>query len=409
MKACLIGKTLKHSFSKEIHIALGVDYDLVELAEGEVETFVKGQSYSFYNVTIPYKETVIPFLDEIDESAKAVGAVNTVKTVNGKTVGYNTDVAGMEYALNQGGAHVSGANCVILGTGGTAKTARATLTMMGAKKITTVSRTGQFNYENYHLLTDTEVLINTTPVGMFPNVEARPVDLVKFPNLKFVFDAVYNPLKTELYLQAESLGIPARCGLSMLVYQAVRAEEIWQGKSYPVKRAQEIVDSVFAKKENVTLIGMPAAGKTTVGQKLANLLSKPFVDLDLEIERQEKMTISEIFATKGETYFRDIETSLIKEFGNRNGIVLSTGGGAPVREENRNALRRNSFVVWIDRKIEKLTTNGRPVSQREGVERLYEQRSPIYQSVADVKVDNNGNLEETLKEILELYEENLGN
>ncbi len=409
MKACLIGKTLKHSFSKEIHTSLGVDYDLVELAEGEVESFVKGHSYSFYNVTIPYKETVIPFLDEIDESAKAVGAVNTVKTVNGKTVGYNTDVAGMKYALNQGGANVSGANCVILGTGGTAKTARATLSMMGAKKITTASRTGEFNYQNYHLLTDTEILVNTTPVGMFPNVDERPVDLVKFPNLKFVFDAVYNPLKTELYLQAEALGIPARCGLSMLVYQAVRAEEIWQGKSYPVNRVQEIIDSVFAQKKNIAIIGMPAAGKSTVGKKLAALLNKPFVDLDLEIERQEKMTIPEIFATKGEAYFRDIETSLIKEFGNRNGIVLSTGGGAPLREENRNALRRNSFVVWLDREIEKLTTKGRPVSQREGVASLYEKRAPIYQAVADAKVDNNGGLEETLKEIVDLYEKNLGN
>lgn len=409
MKACLIGKTLKHSFSKEIHTSLGVDYDLVELADGEVQSFVKGQTYSFYNVTIPYKETVIPFLDEIDESAKAVGAVNTVKTVNGETVGYNTDVAGMEYALRQGGANVSGANCVILGTGGTAKTARATLSMMGANKITTVSRTGEFNYQNYHLLADTDILINTTPVGMFPSVEDRPVDLAKFPNLKFVFDAVYNPLKTELYLQAEALGIPARCGLSMLVYQAVRAEEIWQGITYPAKRVGEIIDSVFAQKKNITLIGMPAAGKTTVGKKLASLLNKPFVDLDLEIERQENMPIPEIFATKGETYFRDIETALIKQVSNRNGIVLSTGGGAPVREENRNALRRNSFVVWIDRKTENLTTKGRPVSQREGVQSLYEKRAPIYQAVADAKVDNNAGVEETVREIIRLYEENLGN
>ncbi len=409
MKACLIGKTLKHSFSKEIHTSLGVDYDLVELEERQVESFVKGQSYSFYNVTIPYKETVIPFLDEIDGSAKAVGAVNTVKTVNGKTVGYNTDVAGMEYALNHGGAKISGANCVILGTGGTAKTARATLTMLGANKITTVSRMGEFNYENYHLLTDTEVLINTTPVGMFPNVAARPVDLTVFPNLQFVFDAVYNPLKTELYLQAEALGIPARCGLSMLVYQAVRAEEIWQGITYPPARTQEIVSGVFAQKKNITLIGMPGSGKTTVGKKLANLLNKPFVDLDLEIERQEKMAIPEIFATKGETYFRDVETALIKQLGNRNGIVLSTGGGAPVREENRNALRRNSFVVWIDRKTENLTVKGRPVSQREGVQNLYEKRAPIYKSVADAKADNNSSVEETVKEVIRLYEENLGN
>ena len=409
MKACLIGKTLKHSFSKEIHTSLGVDYDLVELAEDEVESFVKGQTYSFYNVTIPYKETVIPFLDEIDASAKAVGAVNTVKTENGKTVGYNTDVVGMEYALNQGGAKISGANCVILGTGGTAKTARATLTMMGAKKITTVSRTGEFNYENYHLLTDTEVLINTTPVGMFPNVEARPVDLTKFPNLKFVFDAVYNPLKTELCLQAEALKIPARCGLAMLVYQAVRAEEIWQGKAFPIKRTQEIIANVFAQKKNITLIGMPASGKSTVGKRLADLLNKPFVDLDLEIERKEGVSIPEIFAEKGETCFRNVEAQLITEFGSRNGIVLSTGGGAPVREENRSTLRRNSFVVWLDRSIERLTTKGRPVSQREGVQSLYEKRAPIYQAVADAKVDNNGSVEETAKEIIRLYEENLGN
>ncbi len=409
MKACLIGKTLKHSFSKEIHALLGTDYDLVELAEEEVEAFVKGHTYPFYNVTIPYKEKVIPFLDALDDSAKAVGAVNTVKTVNGKTVGFNTDVAGMEYALKQGGAKIKDASCVILGTGGTAKTARATLTLLGAKKITTVSRTGEFNYENYHLLTDTQILINTTPVGMFPSVNDCPVNLTKFPNLQFVFDAVYNPLKTELYMQAEALGVSARCGLSMLVYQAVRAEEIWQGITYPLQRTREIVASVFAQKKNITLIGMPSCGKSTVGKEIARLLNKPFVDLDEEIEREEGLSIPEIFAAKGEDYFRTVETRMINKFGNDNGMVLSTGGGTPVREENRNALRRNSFVVWVNRKTENLTTKGRPVSQKEGVQSLYEKRAPIYQAVADAVVDNNGSIDQTVKEIVRLYEENLGN
>ena len=409
MKACLIGKTLKHSFSKEIHEGLGTSYALREVAPNLLASFVKSKEFSFYNVTIPYKEEIMPFLDEIHSSAKAVGAVNTVVTKGEKTIGYNTDLYGMSRSFHKHGVCPAGKNVVILGSGGTSKTAQAYLKESGAKKITVVSRTGEWNYQNYQTLTDTQIIINTTPVGMFPNVTERIVNLDCFPALEFVFDAIYNPLKTTLLLQAEEKNIPYANGLEMLVYQAVGAEELWQDKPIDSALASNILSSLYREKANIVLIGMPSCGKTTLGKVIANRLNMPFVDFDEEIEQAEKMTIPQLFQSKGEEYFRQKESQITQYFGKENGRVLSVGGGTPTTKENRDALKRNGIVFYVQRDLDKLITSGRPLSQKEGVNALFEKRDAHYRAACDYVVENNATIDAAAEEIIKRYEENFSN
>lgn len=409
MKACLIGKTLKHSFSKEIHEGLGTSYALREVAPNLLASFVKSKEFSFYNVTIPYKEEIMPFLDEIHSSAKAVGAVNTVVTKGGKIIGYNTDLYGMSRSFHKHGVCPAGKNVVILGSGGTSKTAQAYLKESGAKKITVVSRTGEWNYQNCQTLTDTQIIINTTPVGMFPNVTERIVNLDCFPALEFVFDAIYNPLKTTLLLQAEEKNIPYANGLEMLVYQAVGAEELWQDKPIDSALASNILSSLYREKANIVLIGMPSCGKTTLGKVIANRLNMPFVDFDEEIEQAEKMTIPQLFQSKGEEYFRQKESQITQYFGKENGRVLSVGGGTPTAKENRDALKRNGIVFYVQRDLDKLITSGRPLSQKEGVNALFEKRDAHYRAACDYVVENNATIDAAAEEIIKRYEENFSN
>ena len=406
MKATLIGKTLRHSFSAEIHRALGTEYDLTELDEAELDAFMKNPPVDCFNVTIPYKETVMPYLDELDESAKIVGCVNTVKIENGKKIGYNTDIDGMAYLFARAGVTLKNKTVTILGSGGTSKTARALAKREGAKKFYLVSRKGEYNYDNIATLTDTEILINTTPVGMFPNDGASAVDPAIFPALEFVADPVYNPLRTYITEQARKIGVKASCGLSMLVYQAIKAEEIWTGKRIAADVTEKIVSELAAQKDNIVLIGMPSCGKTTIGRLVAEKTGKAFVDLDEEIEKREGRTVPEIFEQSGEAYFREVESAVAREVLSRGGQVVATGGGTPIAEKNRYEIRKNGFVVYLTRPLDRLETDGRPVSESEGVERIFSERDGIYKSVADAVVKNETSAEKAAEEIVKSYEKN---
>ena len=406
MKATLIGKTLRHSFSAEIHRALGTEYDLTELDEAALDAFMKNPPVACFNVTIPYKETVMSYLDELDESAKIVGCVNTVKIENGKKIGYNTDIDGMAYLFARAGVTLKNKTVTILGSGGTSKTARALAKREGAKKVYLVSRKGEHNYDNIATLTDTEILINTTPVGMFPNDGASAVDPAIFPSLEFVADPVYNPLRTYITEQARKIGVKASCGLSMLVYQAIKAEEIWTGKSVAADVTEKIVSELAAQKDNIVLIGMPSCGKTTIGRLVAEKTGKAFVDLDEEIEKREGRTVPEIFEQSGEAYFREVESAVAREVLSRGGQVVATGGGTPIAEKNRYEIRKNGFVVYLTRPLDRLETDGRPVSESEGVERIFSERDGIYKSVSDAVVKNETSAEKAAEEIVKSYEKN---
>lgn len=389
-----IGKKLGHSFSKEIHNALSdYEYELLELSEEELMQFFSRRQFCGINVTVPYKETVIPFLDSIDASAEAIGAVNTViKNKDGKLIGYNTDFYGMTELILHKGIEIEGKKVVILGTGGTSKTARAVSKHLGADKIVTVSRTpkgDEIGYgELYEKHSDAEVIINTTPVGMYPNSYNSPVDLSLFNRLSGVIDAVYNPLRTKLVRDATEGGIPAEGGLYMLVAQAVKASEIFIGASYPHGTIDRVFEKTVKEKEAIVLIGMPSSGKTTVGRLLSNELHRPFIDTDEIIVKNAGMSIPDIFNKYGEPYFRALEREAVKEAAIIPSAVIATGGGAVLSKENVSALKGNGRLYFIDRPLDTLVpTSDRPTAQDKTLitERYYE-RYGIYTEAADVKI-----------------------
>ena len=388
----LVGKKLTHSFSKEIHGKLAdYKYELIELNESEIKPFFEQKAFCAVNVTIPYKQTVIPYLDFISEKAQKIGAVNTVVNKNGFLYGYNTDYYGMKALVEKIGIDLKGKKVLILGTGGTSKTARVLAEDLGAKEILVVSRKKSENYItyeeaiNYH--NDANMIINTTPVGMYPNCEARPIDISGFTALEGVVDAVYNPLRTNLILDAKTKGIRAEGGLYMLVMQAVVAVEKFLNCEIPKTKADSIYADILAAKENIVLTGMPSSGKTTVGN-LLNLDGFTFFDSDKEIEKHCGCTIKELIAQKGERYFRDLETEVIKELSLESGRIIATGGGAVLRQENITALKRNGKIFFIDADINRLkTTADRPLSNTaDKLKELYENRIDIYKSTADVIV-----------------------
>ena len=414
MRYGLIGEKLGHSFSAEIHQMLKSNpYTLVELSKEELDAFFAAKDFSAINVTIPYKTAVIPYLSHIDESAKAIGAVNTVVNQNGELWGYNTDFYGLSALVLHAGITLQNKKVAILGTGGTSKTAFAVAKSLDAKEILTVSRKagdGVITYEELtNLHTDIEVLINTTPVGMYPNTEATPVDISAFANLSGVIDAIYNPLRTQFILDAQKRGIPAEGGLYMLVAQAVRASELFLNCTYEPDTAERIYLELLSKTENIVLSGMPGAGKSTVGRLLAQKLERPFFDLDEEIVRVAGRSIPEIFATDGEATFRNLETKVLRDvLANQKGIVLATGGGAILRNENVDLLHRNGKIYFIDRPLEALLpTPDRPLaSSAEAIRRRYAERDERYCMTADYRIDADASIEEvvhrTRKEFLHL-------
>ena len=400
MEFGLLGEKLGHSFSPQIHRALaGYDYQLLPTPPEAVEDLVRRRPFRGLNVTIPYKRTVMALCDEVDPRARAIGAVNTVVNRAGRLTGYNTDLDGLMYLARRTGVDMAGKKVVVLGSGGTSHTACAAARELGAAQVITVSRRGEDNYGNLSRHAGAQVLINTTPVGMYPHNGASPVSLDAFPQLTGVLDVVFNPLRTALILAAEERGLPCAGGLAMLVAQARRASELFTGSPIPDGRTEEVLRELTGQVRNVVLIGMPGCGKSAVGRELARRMGRPFADLDKLIEEQAGRTIPEIFAQEGEAAFRSLESQVVREAGRETGRVVSTGGGVVTRRENRAPLRQNGVIVHVTRPLSLLSTAGRPVSQSMELGELWERRAPLYAAFADVTVDNSGPLEETLDNI----------
>ena len=387
-----IGKKLPHSFSKEIHAQLAdYNYELIELTEDEIAPFFAKKDFAAINVTIPYKQMVIPYLDSISPVAQRIGAVNTIVNKDGKLYGYNTDYYGMKALVERVGIDLNGRKVLILGTGGTSKTARVLAADLGATEVLTVSRKKAEAYITYDEAVsdhcDAQVIINTTPSGMYPNCEDRPIDISCFPRLEGLIDAVYNPLRTNLVLDAQERGIKAEGGLYMLVMQAVVAVEHFLDTAIPKETADRVFASIYASKENIVLTGMPGSGKSTVG-KLLELDGFSFLDTDEVIEQRCGCSICDLIKEKGEPYFRDLETEVIREVSSNSCRIISTGGGAILREENVRCLKRNGRVYFLNAELSRLQATGsRPLSDTaEKLKRLYAERMPIYQNSADVVV-----------------------
>lgn len=393
MKYGLIGEKLGHSYSCQVHRALGnPDYVLKEIAPDALGDFLRARDFAGLNVTIPYKQAVIPYVDALTDTAREVGAVNTLYfDASGALWGDNTDVYGFCTMLE--GIDVRGKKALVLGSGGTSHTACYALRALGAGDCIVVSRRGAVNYENvYSLHADAEVIVNATPVGMFPNNGARPIDIRRFPRLCAVADVIYNPARTALLQDADALGIPRAGGLSMLVAQAARSVERFSGRALGEEAWRGALRQVAASLRGVALVGMPGCGKSTIAQAVAKELGRACVDLDAEIEREAGKSIPEIFAQDGEEAFRAAETRAARQFSREN-AVLATGGGCVLRAENAQALRANSLVVWLKRAIDQLPREGRPLS----VGNLYEmeqKRAPYYLAASDVQIENQGSVEE---------------
>lgn len=408
MKCGLLGRKLSHSYSPQIH-ALMVDYpyDLFEKEPEEVQDFILQGDYTGINVTIPYKKDVIPFLDELSPMARRMGAVNTiVRRKDGSLFGHNTDYFGFSDLLRRSGIAVAGKKVLVLGSGGASNTAVKVLEDLGSNVII-ISRSGENNYQNLSRHADAAVIVNTTPVGMYPNTGVSPVDLRKFPNLNGVLDMIYNPARTQLLLDAETLGLPHANGLWMLVAQAKESAEYFCGHALPDSLIDDVYRKLSGQMQNLVLIGMPGCGKSTVGQALAQSLNRPFVDADKEIELLAGTSIPEVFATGGESAFRALETKVLEDLGKGSGLVIATGGGCVTRLENYPLLHQNSQIFWLQRTLDQLPTDGRPLSQRNDLHDLFEKRRDLYEAFADHMIDNNGDLTHTLSQIATHLEEAL--
>lgn len=407
-----IGEKLGHSFSKEIHNALAdYEYSLKELKREELPEFFRNKDFKAINVTIPYKQDVIEYLDWVSDEAKSINAVNTIVNKNGKLYGYNTDFYGLKALIERENVSLKGKKVVVLGSGGTSNTAFAVASFMKAKPVLKVSRTKKEGYITYDELykeySDCEIIINTTPCGMYPNPGASAVDLNKLPKVEAVFDAVYNPLKSKLILDAKKRNITAVGGLYMLVSQAAYAVERFIDAPVDNNKVEEIFQNLYKHKMNIALVGMPASGKTSIGKVLCQRLNKAFVDSDEEIVKREKRSIPEIFSQEGEGYFRNVEKNVIKDISMLNSQVISTGGGAILNPGNIENLKGNSRVYFLDRPLKMLiTTSDRPLSSnKEDLEKRYKERYELYKASADVIVDGSKTIEEVAKIIEEDFYE----
>ena len=408
MEFGLIGEHLGHSFSREIHGMLsGEPYELRELSREELPGFLQERNFRGINVTIPYKREVMPHLDGIAESALACGAVNCIVNDNGKLTGYNTDYDGFIALARHAGVDFNGAKVVILGAGGAASAVAAAARSMGAASVKNACRRpteSQLQLADPETWSDCDIIVNATPVGMYPNWKGELLDISLFPHLRGVLDCIYNPLRTRLVLDAQERGIPADGGLYMLVGQAIRARELFDGSSIPEERCAEVYGHILNGKRNIVLTGMPSCGKTTAGRELAARRGRRYIDIDEVITLQAGMEIPEIFAREGETGFRKRETIAIESVAAEQGVIIATGGGAVLKDENVRLLRHNGIICLLQRDLGLLTpTNDRPLSRdRAALQALYERRLPCYLKAAEVKIDNNGPLERTIEELEKL-------
>ncbi len=388
----LIGKSLPHSFSPLIHKSLwGADYSLCELSEKGVSDFFESRDFKGVNVTIPYKKTAFDMCDVLSENAKNIGSVNTVINKNGILYGYNTDFQGLLYSLKRSGISLENKKVVILGSGATSKTAYAAAEYLNAASVSVVSRNGILNYRNVYELTDTEIIINTTPVGMYPDNDRCLVDLSKFKKLKGVMDVVYNPLRTRLISDAKNLGLKTADGLSMLAAQGVYAAKLFTGNDFTEDDIEKQIGLLYDICENIVLIGMPGCGKTSVGSLIAKKTGRRFYDIDAEIEKREGKTVPEIFKENGEEYFRNIEAQTVRDVSKNTGCVIATGGGCVLNPENILRLKQNGRVFLIERDISLLPLTGRPLSKDFfALKDMENKRLPLYRGAADEIVKNNG-------------------
>ena len=386
----LLGRTLGHSFSPRIHQLLGgYDYRLFEKEPEELEAFLTGGNFAGLNVTIPYKRSVIPFCRALTEQARRIGSVNTiVRRPDGTLLGHNTDYEGFLYMVRSAGVDPAGKKALVLGSGGASLTVRAALADLGAGEVTVISRAGPDNYQNLDRHRDARLIVNATPVGMYPDTESCLLDLDRFPRCEAVLDLIYNPARTQLLLEGEKRGMMVANGLGMLVAQARGSAQLFLGRDIPDGRVAEIARRLEGETRNILLIGMPGCGKSTVGRALARTLSRPLADLDEEIAARAGMSIPEIFAGQGEEAFRRLEHQVLLEAARKSGTVIACGGGIVTRPENFDPMRRNSAVVFLRRDLALLPSAGRPLSQRDGPEKLYRQRKPLYEKAADFAVDN---------------------
>lgn len=406
MQCGLLGRKLGHSYSPQIHSQLGrYDYRLFEKEPEELEDFLKNGDFTGLNVTIPYKKDVIPFLDELSSRAKALGAVNTIVRRNGKLIGHNTDYFGFETMLLSTGVSLQSKKALVCGSGGASSTACAVLKAHGAN-VVVLSRTGKDNYQNLNRHSDAALIVNATPVGMYPNVEASPIEnLAAFPMLEGVLDLVYNPARTSILLKAEALGIPCVNGLRMLVAQAKESAEWFTGEPIDDSCIEMIYSRLRRQMENIILIGMPGCGKTTVGASLAKILSRPLKDADAELEQAVGRKITEILPTDGEASFRSLESETLLDLGKQSGLVIATGGGCVTIPNNYEKLHRNGTIVWLKRDLNLLPTDGRPLSQTGHLQEMYQKRAPLYARFADFSVENSGDPQETAEEIIRILED----
>lgn len=405
MKCGLLGKKLGHSYSPQIHSYLGdYTYSLFEREPEDVGTFLRNGDFTGINVTIPYKKDVIPYLDELSPVAKKMGAVNTiVRRSDGTLFGHNTDYFGFSSMVKRSGISVAGKKVLVLGSGGASNTAVAVLQELGAD-VVIISRSGKNNYENLHLHTDAAVIVNTTPVGMYPNTGKSPVELKQFPKLEGVLDVVYNPARTQLLLDAEALGLRHENGLWMLVAQAKEAAEYFTGSAIEDSVIKTIHKKLSGQMQNIVLIGMPGCGKSTIGAELAELLGRTLRDADSEIVRLAGKSIPDIFAQDGEIAFRDWETAALAELGKQSGLVIATGGGCVTKARNYPLLHQNGILFWLKRNLDALPTDGRPLSQAHKLVDLYAQRKSLYEAFADYTIDNNGCTRDTVAAIVAVLE-----
>lgn len=404
LKCGLLGEKLGHSYSPQIHSMLAdYEYKLFEKSPEELEDFLKSGEFDGLNVTIPYKKSVMPYCAELSPTAAQIGSVNTiVRRSDGSLYGDNTDAFGFENLIVHNGIEVKGKKALVLGTGGASVTAQAVLKNLGASEVVVISRRGEDNYENIAKHADAEIIANTTPVGMYPNNGKAAVDLAQFPKLSGVLDVVYNPARTALLLQAEKLGIPCAGGLYMLVSQAKRSCELFTGKSIPDSEIDRIERVLSHQMQNIIIIGMPGSGKTAVSTMLAERLGRKIFDTDTIVSEKAGMTIPEIFAAQGETGFRKLETEATAEVGKLSGNIISTGGGVVTVADNYELLHQNGVIVWIERDTNKLARDGRPISLSSDLNELYAARLPLYERFADIKADNNGDINDTVNAIMEM-------
>ncbi len=397
----LIGEKLGHSYSVPIHNSFGNnEYTLREISRKELSNFMTRRNFKAINVTIPYKTDVIPFLDEISDEARRINSVNTIVNRDGSLYGYNTDYYGFSYMARRAGISFKEKKVLILGSGGTSLTARTVAGDEGAREIVIISRTGENNYDNIDKHLDADIIVNTTPVGMFPKVDATPVKLEIFKNLCGVIDVIYNPHRTRLLIDAKRLGIPHINGLTMLAAQAKQAHELF----FDIKADDSLINSAVKKLEdeklNIVLVGMPGCGKTTIGKYIASKLKMDFCDTDEMIIKAEGKDIPTIFKDHGEPYFRNAEARALARATSLTRTVIATGGGAPLRTENQNAIMATGKVIWLKRDISELETRGRPLSKdTTALKEMYGKRKSIYELVSDYAL-NVAEFDKTRHEII---------